>query len=344
MHALRIFASYAARCGIDFRVRKTVALKKAAPALAVGAFMIMLVVKPDYFLDSASRGLLLFATSVLPAIFPFFFCSSLRTAMGAANALSKLGAKPVRVLFNAAPEGAYVLALSMLSGYPIGAATVSDLYRRGVITEAEAKKISSFTSTSGPIFILGTVGSAIFGDPVCGAVILAAHYAAALTTGLIFRGRKNSRPERPSARIAVADTDSALQQSIASSTLAMLAVGGYIVVGNMLIDAISLTGLSSALSAAMNENAAGCLRSLIYGAVEMTRGSLEAAKIPSRTLAVAVTSAVVSFGGLSVMLQSHAFLSKCNMRFSALLARKCVQCASAFVYGLVISLIIFTVL
>lgn len=102
--------------------------------------MIMLVVKPDYFLDSASRGLLLFATSVLPAIFPFFFCSSLLTAMGAANALSKLGAKPVRVLFNAAPEGAYVLALSMLSGYPIGAATVSDLYRRGVITEAEAKK------------------------------------------------------------------------------------------------------------------------------------------------------------------------------------------------------------
>lgn len=78
----------------------------------------------------------------------------------------------------------------------------------------------------------------------------------------------------------MADTDSALQQSIASSTLAMLAVGGYIVVGNMLIDAISLTGLSSALSAAMNENAAGCLRSLIYGAVEMTRGSLEAAKYP----------------------------------------------------------------
>lgn len=302
--------------------------------------MIMLIVKPDYFLDSASRGLLLFATSVLPAIFPFFFCSSLLTAMGAANALSRLGAKPVRVLFNAAPEGAYVLVLSMLSGYPIGAATVSDLYRRGVIDESEAKKISSFTSTSGPIFILGTLGSAIFGNPVCGAVILVAHYASAITTGLIFRGRKKAESTRR-AYIAVADTDNALQQSIASSTLAMLAVGGYVVVGNMLIDAISLTGLDALLSALSDPTLAGCLRAVIYGTIEVTRGSMEAAAIPSHVLSVALATAAVSFGGLSVLLQSQAFLSRCNISFFSLLLRKSVQCASAFVYGVVFSIIVF---
>ena len=304
--------------------------KRVLPAAAVGVFMLLLIVRPDYFLNSAARGLLLFASSVLPAIFPFFFCSSLLTAMGAANSLSRLGARPVRTLFNAPPAGAYVLALSMLSGYPIGAATLSDLFRRGIVDAEEVKRIASFTSTSGPIFILGTAGSAVFGDPTAGAVILAAHYLAALTTGLVFRGRRKASGTSP-VRVAAADADSALQQSIASSTLAMLAVGGYIVVGNMLIDAL-----------APDRNAGVCLEALINGAVEMTRGTMCAARIPSKWLSLGVASAIVSFGGLSVLMQSHAFLGRCGMPFRSIIARKFVQSVAGFAYAALFSLIFFT--
>ena len=100
--------------------------------------MCLLIAKPDYFLQSATAGLALFATSVLPAVFPFFFCATLLTAMGASTSVARLGAKPVRMLFNAAPEGAYVLLLSMLSGYPIGAATIADLYKNGMLNTEEA--------------------------------------------------------------------------------------------------------------------------------------------------------------------------------------------------------------
>lgn len=315
--------------------------KKALPVLAVGAFMIMLVAKPDYFLDSASRGLLLFASSVLPAVFPFFFCSTLLTAMGAASSLSRIGAKPVRAMFNAPPSGAYVLALSLLGGYPVGAATVADLYAKGIVNETDAKRIASFTSTSGPIFVLGTVGSAIFGDPAVGALILTAHYAAAVTTGLVFRGRKKSEVTSP-VFLAGCDTDSALSNSISSSTLAMLAVGGYVVVGNMLIDALSLSGLNALITRIPDANAAHTLNALLAGAVEMTRGTMLSSEIPFFPLAVACACAVVSFGGLSVMLQSYTFLSRCKMSFTALAARKCVQCTAAFVYAFIFSLIFFT--
>ena len=70
-------------CKAEKRIKLGVKLphiKKALPVLAVGAFMIMLVAKPDYFLDSASRGLLLFATSVLPRGVPLFLL--LDTAYG----------------------------------------------------------------------------------------------------------------------------------------------------------------------------------------------------------------------------------------------------------------------
>ena len=110
-------------------------VKKAFPVIAVTIFMVLIAVKPDYFSASAARGLALFATSVLPSVFPFFFCSTFLTAMGAAKALSRIGAKPVRALFNAPPEGAYALTMSMLSGYPVGAAVTADLYERAAIDD-----------------------------------------------------------------------------------------------------------------------------------------------------------------------------------------------------------------
>lgn len=69
---------------------------------------------------------------------------------------------------------------------------------------------------------------------------------------------------------------------------------------------------------------------------------MAAASVPNVHLAVASAAAIVSFGGLSVMMQSHAFLSGCGIGFLPLLARKCVQCVAAFVYALVFSLIFFT--
>ena len=175
-------------------------VKKAVPVVAVTLFMVLIAAKPAYFSASAARGLALFATSVLPAVFPFFFW---------AQALSKLGAKPVRVLFNAPPEGAYALTMSMLSGYPVGAAVTSDLYERNVIDGKSARKISSFASTSGPAFVLGTVGGVLFDSAAVGALLLAAHFLSALAVGVLFRGRRaeetraqkrNQRPQQKHGR------------------------------------------------------------------------------------------------------------------------------------------------
>lgn len=163
---------------------------KATAIAGIIAFMAMMLARPDFYLDSARRGLALYATNVLPSLFPFYFCSLLLTYMGAARAISGVFKRPVRLLFGAPKESAYILLMSMLSGYPVGASMTAELYDAGVIDAREAKTICAFASTSGPIFMLGTVGSAIFGDMRVGAVILAAHYLAAIINGVIFRLRK----------------------------------------------------------------------------------------------------------------------------------------------------------
>lgn len=172
--------------------------------IAVAAFMAMMLARPDYYLASARRGLALYASSVLPSLFPFYFCSLLLTNMGAARTISTLLGKPISKMYGTPKESAYVLLLSMLSGYPVGASMTAELYDAGVFTKEEAKAVAAFASTSGPIFMLGTVGSAIFGDIRVGTIILASHYAAALLNGFVFRVRRQkSRRETD-----VADTTS----------------------------------------------------------------------------------------------------------------------------------------
>lgn len=341
-------------------------VKKAFPVLAVTVFMVLIAAKPDYFSASAARGLALFATSVLPAVFPFFFCSTFLTSVGAAKALSRLGAKPVRVLFNAPPEGAYALVMSMLSGYPVGAAVTADLYGREAIDGAAAKKISAFASTSGPAFVLGTVGGVLFRSAATGALLLLAHFLSALVVGVLFRGRSKKSSDRkkrlrrgcPSKgektdaetdctenKAAVAassatpsppspprtlDTDTALGDSIRSSTLAMLAVGGYVVLGNMLVDALALTGLEHAVYSLLPHQWAQALLAIVFGSVEMTRGCVTAAAVSDLPLAAATSAACISFGGVSVMLQSHAFLSRCGVGLTSIFLRKTVQAAVSF--------------
>ena len=364
---------------------------KVFACIGIIAFMIMMLARPDYYLDSARRGLALFATSVLPSLFPFYFFSLLLTYIGAAKTVSGIFQKPVRLLYNAPKESAYVLLLSMLSGYPVGASMTAELYEAGKITEEEAKSIAAFASTSGPVFMLGTVGSAIFADVRIGAVILAAHYLAAIVNGLVFRVRKRggeimpkrtrgfrrkhtatdktqimpsensgvhnteytrkdtfaaeimSRRESKSQNVARAeimtrdDHDSIMSRTIANSTINMLFVGGYIVLCGMLADTAALLGVERLLTSAFGSQTADVLTALLYGLIEMTRGSIVCAQCELRHIGIALCAAIISFGGLSVMLQNYTFLSKCRMSFSAVALRKLVQSVIAFVLALAFS-------
>lgn len=301
------------------------------------AFMGFMLANPSYYLDSARRGLALFATSVLPSLFPFYFCSLLLTYMGAVKGISALGARPIKFFYNTPKESAYILMLSMLCGYPVGASTCSELYSVGMLDAKDVKSIASFASTSGPVFILGTVGSAIFGNKAVGWIVLCAHYLASLINGLIYRRKTSNDVGTLAIRV---DVDNLLSQAISKSTLNMLYVGGYIVICGMLIDTLELIGIRELLSTALSPDLSQGLISVIYGMIEMTRGSIECAKCASINLSVAMCASIITFGGLSITLQNYTFLSKCKMRVAEILVRKFTQCIIAFALAFGMSFLI----
>jgi nucleoside recognition membrane protein YjiH len=77
--------------------------------------------------------------------------------------------------------------MSVLSGYPVGAKLTADFYEKGLITKGQACRITTFTSTSGPLFIVGTVGIGMFHSAKLGIIILLSHFIGAILNGLIYR-------------------------------------------------------------------------------------------------------------------------------------------------------------
>ncbi|MFW5779853.1 MAG: hypothetical protein ACOCWI_00165 [Bacillota bacterium] len=301
--------------------------------------MAALVIYPDRYIDSVLYGLRLFSLSVLPALFPFFFLSKILTSLNVSSSMEKFIKKPLHKFFHSPPAGGYILFVSLMSGYPVGAKLISDCCNSGIITEKQARNISVFTSTSGPLFILGTVGVMMFNNKLAGFIILIAHYLGAVINGLILtsKTKDNQKTTIP----PPIDYDNILSDSITSSITAVAIVGGYIAIFGMLIDVLSDFSILDTAAKLLSylfipeKIAFGILSSFI----EITRGCKILASIGSPAAVVPICAGMISFGGLSITLQSMTFLSKCKIKPLFYLKTKIVQGIITYIVATVLSLI-----
>ncbi|MCX4362162.1 MAG: hypothetical protein OSJ74_02065 [Clostridia bacterium] len=314
--------------------------KKALPlSLIICFFICCLVINPQRYIQSIFSGMLLFAKNVAPALFPFFFFTKLLTGLGGANAMGKLLKKPVSKLYNAPSESGYILVMSLISGYPIGAKLISDFYENGNFSVQNCKKVSSFTSTSGPLFVVGTVGTLMLSSPKAGYVLFLCHSLGALVNGLIYRGRQSQ--EKALSMPPLKDDDELLNKSITSSILSVLVVGGYIAIFSMIIDiAIDLkvveilsTLLAKPLSLiGIPQQVA---EASVISLIEITRGCQAFAQSGvEMKIILPFIAGLLSFGGLSITFQSLTFLKSCKINFGFYMLTKLTQAIVTFVLSL----------
>ena len=303
--------------------------KILSPRLAVCAIiltvMAVFILYSDIYVDSVRAGLSLYVVSVLPATFPFFFFSKLLTELDFASDLTSLTEKPLRFLYRSSPLSGYILVMSMLCGYPVGARLISEFYVAGQIDEKEAKKTVSFTSFGSPIFIIGTVGVAMLKSKPFGFILLAAHYFGTICNGLLYRGKKS---ERRSVFLPGAAGGDLLNKSMTETLLSIGIVGGFIVLFNLLIDMADQTELLSPLVCFLSllKIPSRLSEGFLFGLIEMTRGCkiLSDLSLPTRFLLPAC-SFLLTFGGLSVTFQSLTYLSKIKISPAYYLLTKLTQ-------------------
>lgn len=308
----------------------SISMKRLLYMLPILFIMIMLIINPSRYIESVTGGLLIFTASVLPALFPFFFFTKLLAAMGAGECVARAIGKPMGKLYNCPDIAGYIFVMSIMSGYPIGAKLTADFYEMRLIDHNAAAKITSFTATSGPLFIIGTVGATIIGNSTAGAIILISHYVSALLNGLIYRGKKQIN-RAVLAPVSNSDIDKILGDSIYSAIISVLIVGGYIAIFNMVGDILTDIGVLPALGGLIDNlfgrgAEAKVGEGISYGLIEITKGVILLQKSGADIKKItALACGVISFGGLSVTFQSLTFLSKCKIKAPRYLLCKLTQ-------------------
>lgn len=308
---------------------------------------ISLLINPKKYINSCYNGLVIWATSVLPGLLPFFVITKLLSELKSMDKLFNKFSGLNYKLFRAPSCSGYIFGMSIISGYPVGAKLISDFYEKGLIDTKQANKLVTFCSTSGPLFIIGTVGSIMFKSASVGYVLYISHVLSAILNGLLYR-RKFACEKKQSFEIEQSkiDYNSLLSTSMSSSISSVMVVGGFVAIFYMIIDILfdfkvlsPLTSLLNYLLSPLKINNAGS--AISGGFVEVTRGCKELSQLGLSSLqSVVICSGLIAFGGLSIHAQSLCFLTKCKIDVKFYFLQKITQtifaCAISFLIGLLL--------
>lgn len=312
--------------------------------IIIFAFIILLLCSPAKFMAVALDGALVWATILLPSLFPFIFFSRLFTTFEVTQNLSKPFSRATQKLYHCPSDSAYVFLLSVLCGYPIGAKLISDLYQDGKLSKGQAYRSVSFVSNCGPMFIIGSVGVGMLHSTKAGIIILICHILSSLLNGLIYRKswKKFDFERLPAASEKNAQTS--VSDIVFSSINSVLMVGGYVIIFFIVAEVFTSLKIFSPLCLLLKKIGINpqISEGILCGLLEITKGS-KMLSIASSNLQVIVPACcfLITFGGFSTFMQSYTFLEKTGMKKSALLIQKTTQALIATALCVVASLIMF---
>lgn len=289
-------------------------------ALLFIIFMFLSIAYPAVIMQSAQEGLRLWATAVVPSLFPFLFAARALLELGADRAAERI-LGPVLAFLGFEPKGAFALAVSLLCGYPAGAKTLGDLAARGRISPREGERLAMLCHTAGPLFVLG-FASGVTG--VNGGALLGCHYGGVLCAAcavnalctaffrddgrLCRKGGQKGEKERSKGEKKAQNggkcrntgLGAVLGNACGAAAGACFAVGGFIVF---------FSCVSGLIKPYMPE---------AWRILELSAG-LEGLELPG-------AAALISFSGLCVIAQGTAFLGEIRPKMFLL----CRAAAGAF--------------
>lgn len=220
-------------------------------------------------------------------------------------------------------ESFAAILLGTISGYPVGAKVVCNLKNQKVISKTEAERLISFTNNSGPLFILGTVGIALFKDKRIGIILLVSHILASLAVGYCFRFWKkdkldvNFRETQFNSKLAplkISDIGEILGTSIKKAISSILSIGGFIVIFSVILSILENSGIFDVITLFFYK--LGIPRdisiSIITGFIELTNGVNLSSELYQffPLFSILLTSFLLGFGGISVLLQVYSIIAK----------------------------------
>ena len=273
-------------------------MKKRFVFSILAAFGILfLILDSKTAISGAQDGIHMCLSSVVPSIFPFLVLSGfLTSALCGANYPFL---RPLSRLLGI-PKGSEGIFLSgILGGYPIGAQEVHAAWKNGQLDATQANRMLSFCSNAGPAFLFGIL-STQFPERWMLWLLWGIQILSAILISLVLPGR--SRTSNIQRQIKPISFIYALKRGVST----MGYVCGWIILFRVVIaflDRWVLWLLPDAIQV------------VICGILELANGCCSLSLIDSIGLRFVVSSGVLAFGGICVLMQTASIIDGLDSRW-----------------------------
>lgn len=310
---------------------KIIKIKNYIFPLCLLVFTFCIAIFSKQNLIASKNALTLWATTVVPSLLPFFIATELLSNTNIFSYIGRLLDKIMQPLFRVPGIGSFALILGVISGYPIGAKIVSDLRSKNELSKIEAERLLAFTNNSGPLFIISAVGISMFGNVNIGILLLLIHLLSCISVAFIFRYYKSSETTKnlkssykktiPKSNLTLNNLGEILRNSIMNSINNVLVIGGFILFSSILLSILESINLLNIFNDIFNfifdflKIPNTLTKGMTYGIIEITNGLnvLTSTYLNDYTFKIILTSFLLGFGGLTILMQVLSFTSKTDI-------------------------------
>ena len=301
------------------QIPRALFLRRVLPLGGVLFCMALFLRDPALAAGAVTDGLRLTAQKLIPAVFPFLVLSDLLLTCGGVPAWAT---RPAQYVFRLPAAGAQAVLLGWLCGFPIGAQCAIRAMEEGTLTREEAERTVAVSSVPSPAFLLGAVGSGLFGDRGYGLFLEGSVLFAAALSGVILARFTHDR----SARSENKTVDSRQAGPFAGQLTAAVRKAALTTL-NLAAFVVFFSAVSGAAGAILTRLGAGePLRAAVNGLLELSGGAARAAALPDAWLARLLCAGAAGWGGISVHFQIASVCAGQDLRLRRYLFAKGLQC------------------
>ena len=265
------------------------------------AFFLIVFVKDVTYAVMASVKVCL--EVMIPSLYAFIVISGFIVSSGLYMVLSKPFGLISRYVFRIPQEYFSVFLIGSIGGYPVGVRLLSDMVKENRMDKDTASHMLAYCYLAGPAFICGIAGDVRIGMLIFGAII-SANIITAFFTGL---GRPV--PPKSSEKVKLDISFDCLLRSISSGAAGMFSICGIIVFFSSIICILDKLNII--------RHAAGLVEKILgltyADSISSVKTFIEISNIaslsPGNYDLIPLAAALLSFGGLCVLMQIQGFAS-----------------------------------
>ncbi|WP_294156421.1 sporulation integral membrane protein YlbJ [uncultured Clostridium sp.] len=315
---------------IDIKVNSIV-------CIIITILIVLFVANINQCITAALDGCKLWYKAILPTTFPFLIICNLLISYDGISLYSRFLGPIVCRPLSLSKNCSFPIAASVLCGYPLGGKYCADIYTMGYIEKDEYIRLLNIASNVGPLFLIGSVASALLNNIAFGYILLAGSYISCLFMGFITKKKrtvtntvslKTEHHSSPNLGVAV-------KNSIENSITTILNIGGFIVIFSVIISLIKNNEFITFIIQNIEhffKIPSGALYSVLLGSIEITNGcSILSSLSISIPLKLSLISFLCSFSGLAIIAQVISFVGNTGINLTRYIIFKFIQGIFAFI-------------